>query len=36
MINENGTGIIEGLITTLGGKYGTKFTHLNPGDTVEL
>lgn len=36
MINENGTGIIEGLITTLGGKYGTEFTHLNPGDTVDL
>ena len=36
MINENGTGIIEGLITNFGGKYGTEFAHLNPGDTVEL
>jgi len=36
MINENGTGIIEGLITTFSNKYGTEYSHLNPGDTVKF
>lgn len=36
MINDNGTAIIEGLITNLGGKYGTEFAHLNPAESVEL
>ena len=36
MINANGTGIIEGLVTNFGGKYGTELKHLNPGESIEV
>jgi len=36
MINANGTGIIEGLVTNFGAKYGTELKHLNPGESIEV
>lgn len=36
MINQNGTGIIEGLVTNFGAKYGTELKHLNPGESIEV
>lgn len=36
LINELGTGLVEGLITRAGSTYGTDFRHLSPTETVSL
>jgi L-ascorbate metabolism protein UlaG (beta-lactamase superfamily) len=36
LINERGTGIVEGHAQRIGGMYGTVYQHLEPGESVEL
>lgn len=36
LINERGTGIVEGHAQRIGGIYGTAYQHLEPGESVEL
>lgn len=36
LLNETGLGLIEGHVKRLGAKYGTEYTHLASGDSVEV
>lgn len=36
LINELGTGIVEGHAKRIGGLYGTEYRHLEPGESVEI
>jgi L-ascorbate metabolism protein UlaG (beta-lactamase superfamily) len=36
LINELGTGIVEGHAKRLGALYGTEYRHLEPGESVEI
>lgn len=36
LLNDLGTGLVEGHAQRISGLYGTQFTHLAPGESVEL
>jgi L-ascorbate metabolism protein UlaG (beta-lactamase superfamily) len=36
LLNETGLKMVEGHVSRLGGKYGTKFAHLAPRESVEI
>jgi L-ascorbate metabolism protein UlaG (beta-lactamase superfamily) len=36
LLNETGLKMVEGHVSRLGGKYGTKFAHLAPRESVEV
>jgi L-ascorbate metabolism protein UlaG (beta-lactamase superfamily) len=36
LLNERGTDIAEGHAKRIGGKYGTEYVHLEPGESVDL
>jgi hypothetical protein len=36
LINERGTGIVEGHAQRIGAIYGTAYQHLEPGESIEL
>ena len=36
LINDRGTGIVEGHAQRIGGMYGTAYQHLEPGESVEI
>jgi hypothetical protein len=36
LLNESGRGLVEGHVTRIGAKYGSKYRHLASGDSVEV
>jgi len=36
LLNETGLGLVEGHVKRIGAKYGTEYTHLSSGESVDL